>query len=71
MRPQHRPDTKVRTRADKAQAMIMRLVMASPERVEELIGEHTAETFAKSHNLPVGLIRSSFEHAVERRAARG
>lgn len=67
MRPQRAPDTKVRTRADKAQAMIMRLVMASPERVADLIEGHTADTFAKAHNLPVGLIRSTFEHARERR----
>jgi hypothetical protein len=41
--------------------------MATPERVAELIDGHTAETFAKQHHLPVGMIRSTFEHAVERR----
>jgi hypothetical protein len=41
--------------------------MATPERVAELIDGHTAETFAKQHRLPVGMIRSTFEHAVERR----
>jgi hypothetical protein len=71
MRPQRRvPEQKTRTREDRAAALCMRLVMASPERVDDLLGEHTAETFAKAHNLPVGLIRSTFEHAVERRTGR-
>lgn len=69
MRPQRRaPETKVRTREDRATALCMRLVMASPERVAELIQDHSAETFAKAHNLPVGMIRSTFEHARERQA---
>jgi hypothetical protein len=72
VKPQRRaPEQKTRTREDRATALCMRLVMASPERVDELIGGHTAETFAKSHNLPVGLIRSTFQHAVERSAGRG
>lgn len=70
MRPQRRPETQTRTREDRATALCTRLIMATPERVAELIGEHTAETFAKAHNLPVGLIRSSFEHAAERSAMR-
>lgn len=54
---------KPRTRADKAAALCSMLIMARPDRVRALIGEHTAETFAKEHGLPVGMIRESFEHA--------
>lgn len=55
--------SKPRTREDKAAALCSRLIMARPERVAELIGTHTAETFAKEHGLPVGMIRETFEYA--------
>jgi len=68
VRQRHAPQSQTRTREDRATALCTRLIMATPERVAELIDGHTAETFAKRHNLPVGMIRSTFEHAVERRA---
>lgn len=54
---------KPRTREDKASALAARLIMARPERVRDLVGEHTAETFAKEHGIPVGMIRETFERA--------
>lgn len=71
MKPQRRPEQQARTRQDRAAALCSRLILATPARVSELIDGHTAESFAKAHNLPVGLIRSSFEHAAERSASRG
>ena len=63
------PQSKARTREDKAKALCSRLIMATDARVLELIGDHTAESFAKAHSLPVHMIRPSFEHAAKRRAA--
>lgn len=54
---------KPRTQRDKAAALCSRLILARPERVRELIGEHTAETFAKEHGVAVGMIRETFEDA--------
>jgi len=68
VRPQRKPERQTRTREDRATALCSRLIMATPERVRDLVRDHTAETFAKAHNLPVGMIRTTFEHAVERSA---
>lgn len=54
---------KPRTREDKASALAARLIMSRPERIRELVGEHTAETFAKAHGIPVGMIRETFDRA--------
>lgn len=54
---------KPRTREDKASALAARLIMARPERVRELIGNHTPESFAKEHGVTVGMIRETFERA--------
>lgn len=54
---------KPRTRADKAAALCTRLILAKPERIAELIGTHTAETFAAEHGVPVRLVRETFERA--------
>lgn len=70
MRPQRAPDTKVRTREDRAIALNMLLVGPSDAAVCRLIGDHSLESFAKSRNLPANMIRNCFEHAAKRRAAR-
>ncbi len=69
MRPQRAPQQQTRTREDRAKALCSRLIMATDQRVLELIGDHTAESFAKANGLPAHMIRPAFEHAAKRRAA--
>ncbi len=52
-----------RTRADKAAALCSMLVMARAERVREMVADHTAETFAQAHGIPVTMVRETFERA--------
>lgn len=68
MRVARKPDTKVRTREDKATALCTRLILARGDRVDELVRGHTAESFAKAHGVTVAMIRETFEAAVQRRA---
>lgn len=63
------PQQQKRTREDRAKALCTRLILATDARVAEMIADHSAETFAKAHNLPATMIREAFEHAAKRRAA--
>lgn len=60
------PETKTRTREDKAMALSTRLILATPQRVAELIAGHTVESFAKAHGVTPAMIRGPFEQAVAR-----
>lgn len=71
MRQARQPLSKVRTREDKAMALVSRLNLARGDRIDALIAGHTAETFAKAHGVTVGMIRETFEQAVQRRLDHG
>lgn len=62
---------KTRTQKDRTAAMCTRLIMARGERIDELIAGHTAESFAKAHNISYLASRSTFEDAVKRRSQNG
>lgn len=69
MRLARKPETKVRTREDRATALCTRLILARGDRIDALVAGHTAETFAKAHGVTVSMIRETFEQAVQRRLA--